>query len=731
MNEHFQPADEPVEFILRKNVTSQDSVDNILVNEALTLPRVDFKRICICASGPSLADHVEDIRARQAAGWHVASMNGSHNFLIERGIVPDYMFMVDARPINLPFLALANDTTTYIIASQCQPEIFAALEGRKVQVWSMFHDEAGLRAIQATKKDGAAGQPSANFVGSMNVGQSCLTPIWALGYKVWHLFGYDGSMRGEAKHAFAQSQNDGEAVQDFFWPMPGGKQIEGVTKRYIATPTMAHAAQNLPDRVTYFRRLGIEIELYGQGLAQDMVAALAPAEGAVTAPGREQVFPDLPSARPRKKAVERLQVVTFKWAGHIPYFAQDVNVWGSMVSRHLKMPHELVLVTDDGAGVDGAIRQIPLWRDQFEHGRDWHRVKLFAEEMADTIGPRFVIMDLDTVICGGLDPLFDNSHPYMAWQDPIRDQYCTALQIMDAGAFPHVWERFDPEFAMRLRRQGTFGGYDQAWISYALPGQPRWTADDGVLSFRGDVLKGRDLESYGADEVALPAGARVVNFHGRYNPRDALVQANCPWVRDYWRTSQIVSQQDQDEARKYRNIWTFDNYRKHSPGATYVFDFLYAAALRIQLGDRIVDLGCGTGRASEEFARLGFRVTAVDFADNAFEGGRGVDFVLGNLWSLPEGVEGDWGYCCDVMEHLPPERVSQALAGFAKRMTKGCFFSICFVPDESGLAIGETLHLTVRPKEWWLARLGEYFTTVEFIPIEGSERDGLFLCRKH
>jgi len=524
---------EPVEFVLRKNVTSEHSIANIRVNEARDLPHLDFKRVAVCASGPSLADHVEDIRARQQAGWHVATMNGSHNFLIERGIVPDLFFMVDARPVNLPFVEKANDHTTYVIASQCQPEIFEALAGRKVLIWSMFHDNAGLKTIQETRPD----RSIASFAGALNVGQSCLVPLWAMGYKTWHLFGFDGSMRGEAKHAFAQTQNDGEEFQEFFWPMDeSGQAIDGVTKRYVATPTMAHGAQCFPERVSYFRRLGVEIELFGEGLIQDLVAALAPMEGSVTAPSREEVFLEIPPARPRKRAVERLPVVTFKWNGHIPYFAEDVNIWAAMVDRHLNMPAELVLITDDGAGVDGGIRQIPIWRDHFQHGRDWHRVKLFAEEMADLIGPRFVVMDLDTVICGQLDPLFANDHPFMAWRDPNRDQYCTALFMMDAGAFPHVWEMFDPEAALNLRRRGVFGGYDQAWISHALPGQPRWTAEDGVLSFRVDLMKNYGIEmakQTGADK--LPTGARVINFHGKYNPRDEAVQAACPWIADHWK----------------------------------------------------------------------------------------------------------------------------------------------------------------------------------------------------
>lgn len=708
---------EPAQFVLRKNVTSADSVANIVINEARNLPHLDFKRVAVCASGPSLADHIEDIRARQKAGWSVAAMNGAYNFLQDHGIVADLFFMVDARPgKNLSFVSRPHPNTAFYIASQCQPEIFDALEGRaNVQLWPMFHDEAGWKAIQETRRDRGA-----CFVGALNVGQSCLVPLWALGFKVWHLFGYDGSMRGDDKHAFPQAANDGEEVQEFYWPISeDGKHIEGMTKRYLATPTMAHGAQAFPDRVSYFRKLGIDIQVIGEGLIPDMVARLASHEGAVTASDLSAHIAHVPPAKPRQKPVERLQIVSWKWKGHIPYTAEDVNIWASQVDRWLDRPAELVCITDDPEGIDGAIRTIPLWRDNFEHGRDWHRLRIFSEEMADIIGPRFVSLDLDTVICGDLDPLFANDAPFMAYQDPFRDQYCTAMFMMDAGAFPHVWQDFDPQAAIRLRQLGVFGGYDQAWISHVLPGQPRWTASDGVLSFRVDVLRNHPLHP-----AALPDGARVINFHGKHNPRDADVQAVCPWIADYWQRSPIVSAQDQDERRKYQKIWTFDNYRVHSPGENAVSAFLEAA--KPERGAKVIDLGCGTGRASVRLSEHGLDVSAVDFAENAFEAGGQIPFTVANLWNLPETVRGDWGYCCDVMEHIPPERVRQVLASISSRMSKGAFFSISLVPDKSGAAIGEVLHLTVRPLEWWQSCLEEFFARVECVQDNG--RDALFLC---
>ncbi len=525
-------------FEQRLNVTAEHICGNIRQNAGRDLPLLQFKRICICASGASLKDHLDDIRARWDAGFDIAAMNGSHNFLIENGIIPDFMFMIDSREgKNLPFLRLANDHTTYIIASQCHSEIFDALKGRKILLWQVHNYEGADIAI----KEAMGERQAPIFTGAYNVGQSCLGPVFAMGYRVWHLFGYDASAPGGQKHSFAQPQNADDELHEMVWPLDQDrKPIPGVTKHYLVSGTMAHHAQTFVDRYNIFRDAGIEIEIIGDGLLPDMVRFLGRKgklmHGPKEAIERELAPPPVPAPLPRKRIVERLPIVSFKWRGHIPYFAEDVNIWARMVDRHLARDHELVCVTDDAEGIDGGIRTIPLWRDHFEHGRDWHRLKLFAEEMADLIGPRFVVMDLDTVICGQLDPLFDNDAPFKAWADPNRpSQYCTALFMMDAGAFPHVYYGFNAKLAMELRTSGQFLGYDQAWVSYVLSGQPKWTAADGVESFRVDILKGADIENAPESAKLLSPTAVMVNFHGRYNPRDEAVRERFPWVSEYHR----------------------------------------------------------------------------------------------------------------------------------------------------------------------------------------------------
>jgi hypothetical protein len=103
------------------------------------------------------------------------------------------------------------------------------------------------------------------------------------------------------------------------------------------------------------------------------------------------------------------------------------------------------------------------------------------------------------------------------------------MWMMDAGARAAVWEKFNqnPEKAVAKARGAGFYGSDQAWMCYALgPLENRWTADDGVFSYRTHVKN---------DGGLLPKGARVVFFQGHYDPWHPRVIQQCPWIKDHYR----------------------------------------------------------------------------------------------------------------------------------------------------------------------------------------------------
>ena len=174
-------------------------------------------------------------------------------------------------------------------------------------------------------------------------------------------------------------------------------------------------------------------------------------------------------------------------------------------------------------------------------------------------------------------------------------------------------------------------------------------------------------------------------------------------VDSFWKTYPPVVKQDTGnlEALKYGKLWEFPEYRVISPGQDWVPTFLTHANPR--KGSRIIDLGCGTGRAGLLLHTLGMNVILVDFVRNCLDPEvkekLGDKFVKADLEKkLP--IIGDYGYCCDVMEHIPPDKVDIVLQNVLMA-AQYVFFSVSTDDDEAGVLIGEKLHLSVNPYSWW------------------------------
>lgn len=164
-----------------------------------------------------------------------------------------------------------------------------------------------------------------------------------------------------------------------------------------------------------------------------------------------------------------------------------------------------------------------------------------------------------------------------------------------------------------------------------------------------------------------------------------------------------------NEQEKYELMWEIDEYRLSSPEVSCLpelYKFIPGPPAAINI------YGCGPGRAGAQMAGMGYTVHMLDIAGNCLDSvakkaTHSVDVPLyfhrAPLWDAAGFMPfADWGYCCDVLEHLPTDQVVASLRAIAF-LTPRAYMTISHVEDVFGDRIGERLHLTIKPLEWWMS----------------------------
>lgn len=307
--------------------------------------------------------------------------------------------------------------------------------------------------------------------------------------------------------------------------------------------------------------------------------------------------------------------------------------------------------------------------------------------------------------------------------DPWARAHLFASQVnpatMKAVAMPTVWhlalENIEDLFPAERKRRGGYAltgggttvGNTALCVAYAM-GHRKFDLYGYDSSHKGEAshaydqpmnqfIPTADVEWAGKTyhcSVAMKAQAEKFQVTAR-----DLLEAGCELrvhgdglLPAMWNTPvECLSEQD-----KYRLLWQLDSYRHGSPGEDTADLFLDL----VKPAGRIVDFGCGTGRAALKMAARGHDVLLVDFADNCRdEEATGLPFLECDL-TEPVGFTAPYGFCADVMEHIPPSDVDTVIRNIMDAAAK-VFFQISTVPDRFGAVIHQSLHLTVKDHDWW------------------------------
>ncbi len=174
----------------------------------------------------------------------------------------------------------------------------------------------------------------------------------------------------------------------------------------------------------------------------------------------------------------------------------------------------------------------------------------------------------------------------------------------------------------------------------------------------------------------------------------------------------VVSNGENPEAERYRKMWEFKEYREEAPGETIAMTFIKQA--RLEPDSEVIDFGCGTGRGALMIALFAkAKVTMLDFAENCLDKEVAaacvsqpdrLKFVVADLTKTLQ-IHAAYGYCTDVMEHIPTQDVKKVLLNILSS-AQHVFFNIALFDDTHGPLLSDgPLHLTVKPATWWLDQL--------------------------
>lgn len=198
----------------------------------------------LVAGGPSLAEDIDDIRKRVKQGAVVFAMNGTADYLADRGITPDYQLVIDARESNV-FFVHRRSAKMRLLASQCHPLLFdyGPVTGFHIALndWDRF--------IPDDREASALG-------GGHTVGMYAMSAAYVLGFRSMHLFGYDSSYSESSHHAYAQTSNDADEVIE--------AHVCGRT--FKTTAWMTVQVNEFQALANQLRQMGCEITTHGYGL---------------------------------------------------------------------------------------------------------------------------------------------------------------------------------------------------------------------------------------------------------------------------------------------------------------------------------------------------------------------------------------------------------------------------------------------------------------------------------
>jgi len=233
--------------------------------------------------------------------------------------------------------------------------------------------------------------------------------------------------------------------------------------------------------------------------------------------------------------MDAVNVICVKWGSK--YGSDYVNKLHSMVRRNMTRPFRFVCFTDDTDGIapDIECKGFPALgvadfdnRAPWTLAHGWLKVATFAAPLDDLVGPT-LCLDLDIVITDSLDPFFDLPGEFIVINEWDKKDATgnTSTYRFEAGAHGDLLEHLgaDVDAARNDHRN------EQEFVTqyFARTGKLSYWPAAWCVSFKRHCMKGSLLGWMRG--ATIPDQAKVVVFHGKPNPPDAIAGISGKWYR--------------------------------------------------------------------------------------------------------------------------------------------------------------------------------------------------------
>lgn len=220
-------------------------------------PANDYQAMLLCG-GPSLSDHIEEIQEKRGQGWKLITVNGTHDWALDHGMVPSMYVQVDARPWNVRFVRRAQPECRYLLASQVHPKVYRALEGYDVHIWHAGAESDEERRIL----DRRYLKRWVNVPGGTSVGTRAIGMAYVLGIRRLDVYGFDCCYRKGSHHAYEQPENDYKSAK---WKVKIGRRTFQCDPWMVKQcDEMCQLSETLPD--------DFQLGFLGDGMMQYLVS---------------------------------------------------------------------------------------------------------------------------------------------------------------------------------------------------------------------------------------------------------------------------------------------------------------------------------------------------------------------------------------------------------------------------------------------------------------------------